>query len=140
MELTLEVHRIRESADGETRSASRFRRTHVPEPSANWIVATGQIWKLYLALVGFLGALGCFTAGVFLIGFEQNLMARMTGAGVLLAIATLAWLASALRCPHCLAKLVWVMLKTRPHTSWLIDLAGLETCPVCRRSLYRGAP
>lgn len=111
----------------------------MPEPSANWIVATGQIWKLYLALAGFVGALGCFTAGVFFLGIEQNLMARMTGAGVLLAIATLTWLATALRCPHCLAKLVWVMLKTRPHTSWLIDLAGLETCPVCRRSLYRGA-
>lgn len=112
----------------------------VPEQTSNWIVATGQIWKLYLALIGFVGALGCFTAGVFFLGVAPKLMGQATGAGVVLVVATLVWLASALRCPHCPARLVWVMLRTRPHTSWLIDLAGLETCPVCRRSLFRGAP
>lgn len=112
----------------------------VPESRANWIAATGQLWKLYLALAGFVASLGCFTAGVYVLGVEEVLMERMTGAGVLIAIVTLVWLATALRCPHCLAKLVWVMLKTRPHTSWLIDLAELESCPVCRRSLFRSAP
>lgn len=136
----MDVYRIRQTDDRTMGRASRARGTPVPDPSPNWIVATGQIWKLYLALAGFVAALGCFTAGVFFLGVDQNLMARMTGAGVLLAVATLTWLASALRCPHCLAKLVWVMLRTRPHTSWLIDLAGLDRCPVCRRQLDRGTP
>jgi hypothetical protein len=105
------------------------------ESRDNWIVATGQIWKLYVALAGFIGALGCFTVAVFSLGGGSGLTSRMTIAGVILATVSFAWLSMVLCCPHCTTPLVWKMIRMRPHTSWLIDLAGLETCPICNRSL-----
>ncbi len=107
------------------------------EPS-NWIIATGQAWKLYVALAGFSVALACFTIAFFaLAGVGERYLigggfAAWMAIGVLLAAATFLWFTTALRCPHCPARLVWSMVSTRPHSSWLIDLAALERCPACQ--------
>jgi len=102
---------------------------------SNWIVATGQIWKLYIALAGFLGALACFTLALYSLTTGGNRFSAFTGSGLFLGAATFLWMTLALRCPHCLVKLVWTMVATRPHSSWLIDLAALDRCPVCDCSL-----
>jgi endogenous inhibitor of DNA gyrase (YacG/DUF329 family) len=104
----------------------------------NWIVQTGQAWKLYTAIAGFGGAIVCFTVAFVSLGASSGRFAGFTAAGAFLAVATFVWLTLALRCPHCGAKLVWTMVATRPHTSWMIDLAALEQCPVCHRPLMHG--
>lgn len=109
------------------------------ESGANWVVETGQIWKLYVALAGFVAALACFTAAIFSLSAVDASVGRWTGTGVALAAASFGWLVSTLRCPHCRTRLVWTMLKASSLTTWLIDLAGLDVCPVCRRSLHRSA-
>ncbi len=104
-------------------------------PHENWIVATGQAWKLYVALIGFAGALICFTVAIFSLGWEGGRLLGMAGVGVLLGLATFIWFSVTIRCPHCAAKLVWTMVTNRPHSSWMIDLAGLDSCPRCRHPL-----
>ena len=94
----------------------------VSEENSNWIVSTGQAWKLYVAIAGFAGSLLCFTVAFFSLG---------AGGGRFLGLTAV------LRCPHCLAKLVWTMVVSRPHTSWLIDLAALDRCPACGRQLTK---
>jgi endogenous inhibitor of DNA gyrase (YacG/DUF329 family) len=102
---------------------------------ANWIIATGQAWKLYVALAGFGGTLAFFTMAFFSLGAGGGQFAALTACGIVLGFATFFWFTATLRCPHCLAKLVWTMVSTRPHSSWLIDLAALERCPTCGRVL-----
>lgn len=102
---------------------------------SNWITATGQIWKLYIALAGFLGTLACFTLALYSLTTGGHRLSVFSRCGLVLGIATFIWMTLALRCPHCHAKLVWTMVATRPHSSWLIDLASLEQCPVCGRTM-----
>ena len=108
------------------------------ESQPTWIIASGQAWKLYVALAGFAGALLCFIWAGFSLGGEMRRVMELTAYGVVLGVATFVWLTLALRCPHCTTKLVWTMVASRPHSSWLIDLAALESCPVCRHGLIRG--
>ncbi len=103
----------------------------------NWIIETGQGWKLYVALAGFIGAVGLFTVAFISLGADGGQFAGYAASGTFLALATFLWFVAMLRCPHCLAKLVWIMVASRPHTSWVIDLAALEQCPVCGQPLRR---
>lgn len=105
---------------------------------SSWIIQTGQAWKIYVAVVGFSGALACFTLGFFSLGGNEGKFLGLMACGTMLLVATFAWFTIALRCPHCLAKLVWTMAMSRPHSSWVIDLAGLESCPLCHHSLVNG--
>ena len=103
--------------------------------SSNWIIATGQAWKLYVALAGFGGTLTLFTLAFFSLGTSGGRFTAMMACGIFLGFATFVWFITALRCPHCPAKLVWTMVSSRPHSSWLIDLAALERCPACGQVL-----
>ena len=103
-------------------------------PGTSWIIETGQGWKLYVALVGFAVTLLCFMMAILSLGNEGRGVVWFTICGFLLGIATFAWLTAVLRCPHCLTRLVWTMVRSRPHSSWLIDLAGLESCPSCNQT------
>jgi len=107
---------------------------------SSWIIHTGQAWKLYVSIAGFGGALLCFTIGFFSLGSDYGRFLGMMACGIFLGLATFLWFIVMLRCPHCLAKLVWNMAMSRPHSSWVIDLAGLDTCPKCHRSLYQRKP
>ena len=109
----------------------------VSEEHSNWIIATGQAWKLYVAVAGFGGSLLCFTVAFFSLGAGGGQFLGLSACGIFLAGATFVWLTAVLRCPHCLAKLVWTMVTSRPHTSWLIDLAALDRCPACGRHLTK---
>jgi endogenous inhibitor of DNA gyrase (YacG/DUF329 family) len=102
---------------------------------SNWIIATGQAWKLYVALAGFGTTLALFTIAFFSLGDSGGRFMALMACGIFLGFATFTWLTAAVRCPHCQAKLVWTMASTRPHSSWLIDLAALDDCPVCGRNL-----
>lgn len=107
-----------------------FRKDHV-KTKKNWLVATNQIWKLYVALLGFIATLICFVVGVFSLATGTNFYGFLVVCGMILGVATFSWLLSVLRCPSCQTKLVWVMVSTRPHTSWLVDLTNLDSCPAC---------
>ncbi len=114
------------------------------DDQSNWIFASGQGWKLYVALAGFGGGLLCFSAAVLsLSGSSMRVVGLCIIVGSLLCVSTFLWLITVLRCPHCRAKLVWTTAKSRPHSSWMIDLAGLDSCPMCSNSLVqsrRSAP
>ena len=103
----------------------------------NWVEATGQMWKLYVALL---------SCGVALIAFPFAVIALITGhlpmmpylvTGTLLSIATVFWLMWSLCCPTCQRSLVWKMISTRSHTTWLVDLVHLDICPYCAHTLRR---
>jgi len=106
---------------------------------SNWITATGQAWKLYVAVAGFAGSLLCFTVAFFSLGAGGGEFLGLMACGAFLAVATFVWLTAVLRCPHCKANLVWTMVASRPHTSWLIDLAALERCPACGHPLTKSS-
>ncbi len=91
---------------------------------SNWLEATGQMWKLYLALV---------SCGVALIAFPFAVIALITG--TVLSMVTVLWLMWSLRCRTCQRSLVWNMITTRSHTTWLIDLVHLDACPYCSHAL-----
>jgi hypothetical protein len=105
---------------------------------SSWIIATGQAWKLYVTVAGLSGALGLMTAAFFSLAMGGRLFMALAACGLFLGIATFVWFIAALRCPHCLAKLVWTMAVSRPHSSWVIDLAALEYCPLCKTRLAYG--
>lgn len=105
--------------------------------TSNWIVATGQAWKLYVAVAGFTGALACFTLGFFSLGTGGGRFLALMTCGLFLGCATFLWFTAVLRCPHCSNKLVWTMVSSRPHSSWVVDLAALERCPACSGQLDR---
>ncbi|TAJ32370.1 MAG: hypothetical protein EPO64_01205 [Nitrospirae bacterium] len=106
---------------------------------SNWIVETGQAWKLYVAVAGFTGALLCFTLGIFSLVTGGERFLALVSCGLFLGCATFLWFTAVLRCPHCANKLVWTMVSTRPHSSWVVDLAALESCPACGGRLDRVA-
>ena len=102
---------------------------------SNWLEATGQMWKLYLALL---------SCGVALIAFPFAVIALITGhgpimpylvTGTVLSMVTVLWLMWSLRCRNCQRSLVWNMITTRSHTTWLIDLVHLDACPYCSHAL-----
>ena len=107
----------------------------VSRESSNWIMETGQAWKLYVTIAGFGGSLVCFTLAFFTLGLGGGWFASLMAGGFLLASTTFLWFVTALRCPRCRTKLVWLMAGSRPHSSWLIDLAGLDRCPSCQAPL-----
>lgn len=111
--------------------------------AANWIIVTGQAWKLYVALAGFIGSLVFMTLALFSLGMGGGRFMALVVAGIFLACTTFTWFSMVLRCPHCTARLVWTMVASRPHSSWMIDLAALDRCPVCDELLDqagRGCP
>lgn len=101
----------------------------------SWLIATGQAWKLYVTVSGFSGALGLLTLAFFSLTSGGGQFMAFAACGLFLGAATFVWFTSAIRCPHCSAKLVWTMVASRPHSSWVIDLAALEHCPVCKTRL-----
>ncbi len=109
----------------------------VPQPSkTSWLEATNQMWKLYIALLGFGCTLLCFLgAGFSLLFWEASLFSPILVSGTCLGGVTFAWLINVLRCPSCQTRLVWSMISSRSHMSWLVDLANLVTCPSCQVAL-----
>lgn len=103
--------------------------------NTNWIIATGQAWKLYAATVGFAASLIVLTVACYFLASGAGPFMAVAGMGVLLAVLTFVWFLHVIRCPHCRSNLAWNMIVSRPHSSWVIDLAGLDRCPFCHRSL-----
>ena len=103
--------------------------------SSSWIMATGQAWKLYVAIAGLVGGMALFSLALFSLISGGARFAAFVVCGMFLSLATFGWFAAVLRCRHCQAALVWKMLASRPFSSWLIDLAALDRCPVCQAAL-----
>lgn len=108
--------------------------------ATNWLIDTGQAWKLYVALAGFGGAVLCFTLAFFRLATGSGQFLGLAASGIFLGVATFLWFVATVRCPHCQARLVWNMVASRPHSSWLIDLAALDRCPRCHRAMVTGKP
>lgn len=99
--------------------------------STSWIITTRQVWKLYVAIGGFVGGLGLFSLALFSLVSGGSHFVAFVACGTFLSVVTFAWFVAVIRCPHCQAALVWKMIRSRPHSSWLIDLAALDRCPSC---------
>lgn len=106
-------------------------------PPSNWLIKAKQIWKLYVALLGFTAAFLCFVVAGFRFMTEGHLSGTLVGIGMILGVGTFLWLLQALRCPSCRNQLVWTMIRRQSHMSWLIDLVNLTECPVCRTDLMK---
>ena len=102
-----------------------------------WLESTNQMWKLYMALLGFGVALLCFLGAGFGLLLETNVFGPLMISGTILGGITFVWLVEVLRCPSCQNKLVWTMLSSRSHMSWLVELTNLVLCPSCQVPLTR---
>jgi endogenous inhibitor of DNA gyrase (YacG/DUF329 family) len=105
------------------------------EESSSWIMATGQAWKLYVAIAGLVGGMALFSMALFSLVSGGTRFVAFVACGAFLSLATFAWFAAVVRCHRCHAALVWKMMASRPFSSWLIDLAALERCPACHAVL-----
>ena len=101
----------------------------------NWLEATGQMWKLYVAILSCVLALIAFPFAVVALISGQGPMMPYLVTGTVLSLATVLWLMWSLRCLSCHRSLVWNMIRTRSHTTWLVDLVHLEACPYCSHAL-----
>ncbi len=116
----------------------KITRPRQQKTSPNWLEATNQMWKLYMALLGFGLALICFLgAGFSLLFAGASVFSALLVSGTVFGGGTFAWLLHTLRCPSCRARLVWTMISSRSHMSWLVDLTNLAICPSCRTALIR---
>lgn len=106
--------------------------------ATSWLIATGQAWKLYVALAGFGGALVLFSLALFSLASGGSRFVAFVACGGFLSVATFGWFTTVVRCPHCASRLVWRMVTSRPHSSWVIELAALDCCPVCGKALVTG--
>ncbi len=104
-------------------------------PKSNWLEVTGQMWKLYVALLSCVTALIAFPFAViaFIAGHLPVMPYLVTG--TVLSVITVLWLMWSLCCPKCERSLVWKMISKCSHTTWLVELVALDTCPHCMHSL-----
>ena len=109
----------------------------VSADQSNWLIATKQIWKLYVALLGFTAAFLCFVVAGFAFMTEGQLLGIVVGIGMVLGVGTFIWLLRGLRCPSCRNPLAWTMIRKQSHLSWLIDLVNLTDCPICKADLMK---
>ena len=112
------------------------RSNHRPS-TKGWLETTNQIWKLYMALFGFGMALLCFIGAGFSLLLETNMFGPLMISGTILGAIAFGWLVETLRCPSCQNKLVWTMISSRSHMSWLVELSNLVICPSCQVPLNR---
>src|ERR671936_1756395 len=96
----------------------------VMEPQS-WIARTGQRSKAIVLLT-----FACFAPAAAVLAL---VFGAVRGGIALLAIALVSFIAFAalIRCPRCRKPISWMVVTTRPSGRWLIDLFGLEECPVC---------
>jgi len=104
-----------------------------------WLSDTGQVWKVYVLLL--LVAVG----GVGVVGVVWSSQAPVTSdpeslsplafalAGLAGGLGAFAWLAFAIRCPACGAKVAWRAVRTAPAGRWLMELLSMKACPACGR-------
>jgi len=109
------------------------------KPPRRWLEATNQMWKLSIALVGFGLSLMCFLGGGVTLFFGTTWFGPLLFMGTCAGGLTFGWLLTTLRCPTCRDRLVWTMISSRSHLSWLVELTQLETCPSCQSPLMRRA-
>ena len=110
----------------------KLTRPNNQKSTKRWLESTNQMWKLYMAIFGLGGALLCFLGAGFSLFIEANAFAPMMISGAVLGVATFGWLVKTLRCPSCQNKLVWTMISSHSHMSWLVELTNLVICPSCQ--------
>ena len=113
------------------------RRTPSPTSAdqSNWLIIAKQMWKLYVALLGFMATFLCFVVAGVAFMTEGQLLGRVIGVGMILGTGTFLWLVQTLCCPFCERSLVWTMIRRQSHMSWLIELVNLTECPICKANL-----
>ncbi len=50
---------------------------------------------------------------------------------VVIGVGTFAWLALAVRCRSCSAKVAWHLMRRAEHGRWWLELNRMECCPAC---------
>ena len=98
------------------------------------IVRSGQGWKALTFLLGSVLSALCLVAGLMLISGEQatlGLYLLLLGPGVF--VCSLLFACSAIRCPYCGERWVWVMISRYPAPAWAAHLFAQRVCHACER-------
>ena len=115
----------------------KITRPNYRKSTKGWLESTNQIWKLYMALLGFGMAMLCFLGAGLSLLLEANVFGPLMVSGTIFGVITFGWLVETLRCPFCQNKLVWTMISSGSHMSWLVELTNLVVCPSCQVPLSR---
>ena len=91
---------------------------------------TGQWWKLGLAFGGF------FVGGILILGGLTVIASNQTAilvvlAGIVFGVASFVYSCSAIRCPSCGARWVWLGISGKSTGQWLNWLLNQSSCPKC---------
>jgi len=103
----------------------------------NWLIIAKQMWKLYVALLGFTVTFLCFALAGVAFMMEGQIRGGVVLGGMTVGVVTFLWLLRTLRCPSCEKPLVGTMIRKHSHMSWLIDLVHLTECPLCQADLLK---
>jgi hypothetical protein len=98
-----------------------------------WITATGQRWKLIItylltAQLAIIVLGGLFSAIGPLVSTNEDLMSLLS---IPSGAVTLAWIALAVKCPHCGTRTGWWCMQNRGVTRWFTAFVATQHCPVC---------
>jgi len=97
------------------------------------IKKTGQWWKAQLAYVTSVGG-----ALVMLYGIYHGSLLLPTLGGLAAAIFGFVFACTAIRCPSCGSKWVWVAVSGQASNQWFPWLLSRSECPAC--AAQQGAP
>ena len=104
----------------------------------SFVKRTGQLWKLVAGVTGVIAAGAAIL--IVVVGSGDLADAPLlwtTGFGLALGVASLAWLALAMRCPRCGCQLGWTAMKTGSGANVMGRLLTMSACPSCGASSAR---
>jgi rubredoxin len=93
---------------------------------------TGQMWKVYLGILGFLAGVVTMEVG-FLLSPASTVGAVVLVVGINIMLGSSAFAMAAIRCPDCRANFVWEARATagRHPGNLFSELSKLSECPRC---------
>jgi hypothetical protein len=98
------------------------------------LVRSGQGWKALTFLIGsVLSALSLLTGLMLISGKQATLALYLLVLGPGIFIWSLLFACSAIRCPYCGARWVWVAISRSPAADWISLLFAQRVCNACGR-------
>lgn len=93
------------------------------------LYCTGQLWKLWLAIV--VTALsGSYQIAAWFSPLELSSALAWVLDGVVAGVSV--WACTSIRCPRCALKLLWHVVRTSHVLEYVFDIQNLSECPRCR--------
>lgn len=95
---------------------------------ANWLVRTGQLWKIHVALTLLLVSSAVYLYFNF---FDVNIGRNGEQVSLMALVFSVCWLLFSLRCDRCGRSVVYRMMKRDGLSAFTTKLLSSQVCPCC---------